>query len=57
MKEHKCFKDRTAFEQIQLLSSMKDGDLEKLVKLIAMNKVLGIEPSCPKCLIQEDDDE
>ena len=51
MKEHKCFKDRTAFEQIQLLSSMKDGDLKKLVKLIAMNKVLGIEPSCPKCLI------
>ena len=51
MNKHKCFKDKTALEKIQLLSSMKDGDLEKLVKLIAMNKVLGIAPSCPKCLI------
>ena len=51
MKEHKCFKDRTALEQIQLLLSMKDGDLEKLVEVITMNEILGIEPSCPKCLI------
>tara|TARA_R110000822_G_scaffold294635_1_gene416721 strand:+ start:245 stop:400 length:156 start_codon:yes stop_codon:yes gene_type:complete len=51
MKEHKCFKDRTALEQIQLLSSMKDEDFQKLLELLAIRKVLGTEPNCPKCLI------
>ena len=51
MTEHKCFYDRPVHEQIKLLSSMKDEDFQKLLELLAMNKVLKIKPSCPKCLI------
>ena len=38
-------------EEIKLLSSMKDEDFQKLLELLAVRKVLGIKPSCPKCLI------
>ena len=51
MEEHKCFYDRPVYEQIKLLASIKDEDFQKLLELLAMNKVLGIKPSCPKCLI------
>jgi hypothetical protein len=51
MIEHKCFYNRPVHEQIKLLSSMKNEDFQKLLELLAMNKVLGIKPSCPKCLI------